>query len=118
MRNPATRQAPRAGFSTDNCSTESSLLPETAAPPQLPIQIAKFWKSRSRNEHVRVEISEYREHPLINIRVWQTGSDGVDRPTTKGIALAIAKLPELTKALLQAEAKAYSIGLLQGPSSC
>jgi hypothetical protein len=78
-----------------------------------PIEIAKFWKSaRDHREHVRTEISEYKGHRLINIRVWQTGSDGIDRPTQKGIALAIRKLPELAQAINKARAKALELGLL------
>ena len=77
-----------------------------------PFTIAKFWKSRNRNEHVRVDLSEYEGRTLINIRVWQTGSDGVDRPTVKGIAMAVSKLPELASALAKAEAKARELGLL------
>jgi hypothetical protein len=83
----------------------------------LPIEIAKFWKNRQRRESVHVVLSEYEGHPLVDARVWCTGSDGIDRPTKKGLAVGVAKLPELTRALLQAEAKAYAIGLIAG-SSC
>jgi Transcriptional Coactivator p15 (PC4) len=79
-----------------------------------PIEIAKFWKSRNRAEHVRVELSEYKGHSLINVRIWQTGTDGIDRPTTKGIALSVRKLPELASALAKAETTAIELGLLQG----
>ena len=79
-----------------------------------PIEIAKFWKSRNHTEHVRVELSEYEGHPLINVRVWKTGSDGVDRPTVKGIAMAIRKLPALASALAKAETKARELGLIEG----
>jgi hypothetical protein len=44
--------------------------------------------------------------------VYSTGTDGIDRPTTKGIAMAIDKLPTLAKALLKAEAKAEELGLI------
>jgi Transcriptional Coactivator p15 (PC4) len=81
-----------------------------------PIQIAKFWKSRNHSEHVRVELSEYEGHPLINVRIWQTGSDGIDRPTTKGIAMAVRKLPELASALARAETKARELGLIDDES--
>ena len=78
-----------------------------------PIEIAKFWKSpRNRTEHVRVDLSEYKGHPLFNIRVWQTGSDGVDRPTPKGIAPTVGKLPDLHAALAKALAKARELNLL------
>jgi Transcriptional Coactivator p15 (PC4) len=75
--------------------------------------IAKFWKSaRDRRAHVRVELSEYEGHPLINVRVWETGSDGIDRPTKKGIALTVGKLPELHAAIGAALAKARELRLI------
>jgi hypothetical protein len=77
-----------------------------------PITIAKFWKNRRRNESVHVSLSEYEQHVLINIRVWCTGTDGIDRPTPKGVAMAIRKLPELARTLVRAEAKARELGLL------
>jgi hypothetical protein len=83
--------------------------------PTLPetVPIAKFFKSvRDRTKHIRVELSEHKGHLLVNVRVWQTGSDGVDRPTVQGIALAVRKLPTLTTALLKAEDKARELGLL------
>jgi len=78
-----------------------------------PVPIAKFWKSpRDRAKHIRVELSEYQGHSLVNVRVWQTGSDGVDRPTVQGIALAVRKLPELARALARAETTAREMGLI------
>jgi len=77
-----------------------------------PVEIAKFWKSRNHTEHVRVELSEYKDRPLINIRIWQTGSDGIDRPSVKGIAMAVRKLPELHAAMAKALERAKSLGLL------
>lgn len=78
-----------------------------------PVEIAKFWKSpRNRSAHVRVNIGEHKGHVLINIRVWETGTDGIDRPSQKGIALTIGKLPELHAALSKAQAKATELGLL------
>jgi hypothetical protein len=83
-------------------------------PAPLAVPIAKFFKSaRDRTKHIRVELSEHMGHPLVNVRVWQTGSDGVDRPSVQGVALAIRKLPELARALAKAEAKARELGLLE-----
>lgn len=81
-----------------------------------PIEIAKFWKSRNHAEHVRVDLSEYKGHSLINVRIWQTGTDGIDRPTTKGIAMSVRKLPELASALAKAETTAIELGLLKADS--
>ncbi|SHH16758.1 transcriptional coactivator p15/PC4 family protein [Bradyrhizobium erythrophlei] len=77
-----------------------------------PIEIAKFWKSRNHAEYVRVELSEYKGHQLINVRIWQTGTDGIDRPSTRGIAMSVRKLPELASALAKAETMAIELGLI------
>jgi hypothetical protein len=86
----------------------------SARPPTLPepVEIAKFWKNRRRSESVHVSLSEYEGHCLINVRVYLTGIDGIDRPTPKGVAMGIRKLPELAQALVKAEAQARSLGLL------
>jgi len=78
-----------------------------------PVEIAKFWKNRRRSESLHVTLSEYEGHALINVRVYATGTDGIDRPTTKGVAMGIGKLPELARALAKAEAKARELGLLE-----
>src|SRR3954451_127859 len=77
-----------------------------------PVTVAKFWKNRRRNESVRVSLSEYEGHPLINVRIYTTGADGIDRPTTKGVAMGIAKLPELAAGLAKALERAKALGLL------
>ena len=59
-----------------------------------------------------LSFSEYEGHCLINVRVYCTGTDGIDRPTPKGVAMAVRKLPELARALVKAEAKARELGLL------
>ncbi|MCA1546315.1 transcriptional coactivator p15/PC4 family protein [Bradyrhizobium sp. BRP19] len=77
-----------------------------------PVEIAKFWKNRRRSESVRVSLSEYEGHPLINVRIYLTGTDGIDRPTPKGVAMGVHKLPELASALAKAVDKARELGLL------
>jgi hypothetical protein len=82
-----------------------------------PVEIAKFWKNRRRSESVHVSLSEYEGHCLINVRVYLTGTDGIDRPTPKGVAMGIRKLPELAEALVKAEAQARLLGLLDGEAA-
>ena len=81
-----------------------------------PVIISRFFKTRWRNEHVRISLSLYEENFLIDIRVFRTSADGVDRATVKGLALSVRKLPELARALAKAEAKAIELGLLDGES--
>lgn len=77
-----------------------------------PVEIAKFWKNRGRNESVHVTLSEYEGHTLINVRVYSTGTDGIDRPTPKGIAMSIRKLAELADGINKALTKARELRLL------
>jgi hypothetical protein len=77
-----------------------------------PVLVAKFWKTRHRNESVHIALTEYEGNCLIDIRIYRTGADGIDRPTTKGLAMAIRKLPELAAAVTMALAKARVLGLV------
>jgi hypothetical protein len=83
--------------------------------PTLPeaVIISRFWKNRRRNESVRVSLSEYEGHSIIDVRIFATGKDGIDRPTPRGVAMGIRRLPELSRALVKAEAKARELGLIQ-----
>lgn len=76
--------------------------------------IAKLWKDRRRTKSLHVDLSTFENHPFINIRIWETGTDGIDRPTKNGVALGVAKLPELARAIVKAEATARSMGLIAG----
>jgi hypothetical protein len=87
------------------------------APIAEPIDVAKISKNRMRNETLRVTLSQFEGRSLINVRLWQTGADGIDRPTVKGVALGIRKLPELAKALAKAETKARELGLIDDAAS-
>jgi hypothetical protein len=77
-----------------------------------PVEIAKLWKNRRQVESLHVSLSEYEGHALINVRIYATGTDGIDRPTTKGVAMSIRKLPALARALAIAESTARELGLL------
>jgi hypothetical protein len=65
-------------------------------------------------EEIRVELSEFNGHNLINIRVWaDPRNGGAERiPTKAGIACRVALLPEIIEALQRAEAAARKAGLL------
>jgi hypothetical protein len=82
-----------------------------------PVVISKFWKNRRRNESVRVSLSEYEGHSIIDVRVFATGTDGIDRPTPRGVAMGVRRLPELSRALVRAEAKARELGLIAAESA-
>jgi hypothetical protein len=67
-------------------------------------------------EEVRVALSEFNGHDLVNIRVWAEPRDGgPDKiPTKAGLALRVEKLPELIEALEEAERQAREAGLISG----
>jgi transcriptional coactivator p15 (PC4) len=78
-----------------------------------PVVISKFWKNRRRNESVRVSLSEYQGHSIIDVRVFAIGTDGIDRPTPKGVAMGVGRLPELAQALVKAVERARELGLIE-----
>ena len=77
-----------------------------------PIEIAKFFKTRWRNESVHVSLREYEGNCLIDIRVFRTGTNGIDYATTKGLTMSIRKLEELQKAITKALKEARALNLL------
>jgi hypothetical protein len=88
-----------------------------SAPLAEPITVAKWWKNRRRNESVHVTLSEYEGRAIVSVRVYSTGTDGIDRPSPKGISMAVDKLPTLAQALVKAEAKARELGLIGAPTT-
>jgi hypothetical protein len=65
-------------------------------------------------EEIRVGLSEFNGHDLLNIRVWaEPRNGGAGRiPTKAGIACNVRLLPELIEALQQAAMAARKAGLL------
>jgi hypothetical protein len=78
-----------------------------------PVEIAKFWRNR-RGEAVIVCLREYEGRPLIDCRVHFTNKEGKLQPTSKGLSLVLARLPDLAKAINQALTRAQELGLLEG----
>jgi hypothetical protein len=76
-----------------------------------PIVVAEFWCNR-RGEAVRVQLKEFNGHPLVDVRKFFTDDDGCLVPTKKGLAIAIARLPDLARAIAKAVHKARELGLL------
>ena len=71
-----------------------------------PLVISQLWKGLQRNECIRLTISRYKGKPIGDLRVFFTTKTGHMQATKKGIVFAVAKLPDLRKALERAEAKA------------
>ena|SRR5580704_4137955 len=89
---------------------------KTAATPTLtePIIVAEFWANR-RGESIRVQLREFEGRALIDLRKHFTDKTGKLQATRKGLALVIARLPELAAAINEALAKAHALGLIAAP---
>ena len=77
-----------------------------------PAQLAVIRKNAL--EEIRVGLSEFNGHDLLNIRIWaEPRNGGAERiPTKAGICCNVRLLPDLIAALRQAEAAARKAGLL------
>jgi hypothetical protein len=64
-------------------------------------------------EEVRVALTSYAGHALVDVRTYADFGDAEERRATKkGVALKLSRLPALIDALVAAEAEARSRGLL------
>jgi hypothetical protein len=77
-----------------------------------PIEIFKEWKNRQRRAAIVISLSSYENHNLFSVREHFTGSDGIMRPTKKGISLTLRRLPKIIQGLTKALEKARELGLL------
>lgn len=70
--------------------------------PQIadPIIIDRWWKNRA-HDAVYVRLAPFKEHMLVDIRVWVTPADGITRPG-KGFSCTIKHLPRLVDSLSKA----------------
>lgn len=86
----------------------------TAKPPPLtkPVEIAKFWKNRQRRVAIVVLLRSYEGFNLIDLREHFVGADGCMKPTTKGSAMSVRRLPELAAGIMKALKRARELGLL------
>jgi predicted Zn-dependent peptidase len=67
---------------------------------------------KNAREVLRVELTTYNGHELVNLRVWY-GAGGDDmRPGKAGVALRVEKLPLLREAIDKAIAAAKAEGIL------
>jgi len=78
-----------------------------------PVIVSEFWANR-RGESVRIQLREFEGLALVDIRKHYTAADGTMQPTKKGLSIAIARLPDLAKAMNQAVIKAIELGLIKG----
>ncbi len=65
-------------------------------------------------EEVRVCLTEFKGHQLIDLRVYYISADGEPRPTKKGLSLSVGLYPELKEAFAKLEQTLKDRGLLEG----
>jgi Transcriptional Coactivator p15 (PC4) len=68
---------------------------------------------KNSREVLRVELTEFKGHQLVSLRIWYRPEDDQDlRPGNKGFAMRVEKLPELAAAIDRAIEMARAEGLL------
>jgi hypothetical protein len=85
----------------------------TARRPTLdePVEVAKFFKNR-RKDVIVVSLSTFEGKNLVDVRQHFHNEKGQMRPTGKGVAMVVLRLPELAAAVNKALAKATELGLI------
>ncbi len=78
-----------------------------------PIEIAKFFKNR-RKDVIVVSLSTFEGKNIIDVRQHFHNEQGQMRPTGKGVAMVVLRLPDLAKAINKALEKALELGLIDG----
>ena len=75
-----------------------------------PLTVGEWWRNRS-GQSIRVVLRDYNGHPLLDVRNWWTGDDGVLHPG-KGFACRVKHLPQLAATIAKALTKARELGLI------
>jgi Transcriptional Coactivator p15 (PC4) len=76
-----------------------------------PVEVAKFFKNR-RKDVIVVSLSTFEGRNIVDVRQHFHNEKGRMRPTGKGVAMVVLRLPELHAAITKALAKARELGLL------
>ena len=87
---------------------------DAAAPPEVhPVADSTRWVvydfPKNQREHVRVSLTEYGGHELVEVRVFYRDDAGVLQPSKKGVAINRSLLPELEAGIRAAAAAVRSL---------
>ena len=69
---------------------------------------------KNKSEIIRVELTEFSGYDLVGMRVYVNREGEDPAPTRKGITCNVLLIPELKKAIADAEQAAIKAGLLEG----
>jgi hypothetical protein len=78
-----------------------------------PVEVAKFFKNR-RKDVIVVSLSTFEGRNIVDVRQHFHNDKGQMRPTSKGVAMVVLRLPELAAAINKALTEARARGLLDG----
>jgi pantoate kinase len=81
-----------------------------------PVEVAKFFKNR-RKEVIVVSLSTFEGRNIVDVRQHFHNEKGQMRPTGKGVAMVVLRLPELHQVITKALTKARELGLLDDEGS-
>lgn len=68
---------------------------------------------KNTRERIEVSLTEWRGLSLFSARVYAATGNGEWVPTTKGLTIRVEQLPDLTRAVAEAERTARALGLIQ-----
>jgi hypothetical protein len=76
-----------------------------------PVIVSRFFKNR-KHDIIVVSLSSFEGRNIVNVRQHFTDKTGIDRPTAKGVAMVVQRLPDLAKAVNAALTKARELALI------
>jgi len=84
-------------------------------PHDLPFTAGEW--ARNSREDVRVRIEQFKDHVIVDCRIWWRDEVGELRPGRGGLTLAVRHLPALAEALSAALTHATANGFLSEPDA-
>jgi hypothetical protein len=76
-----------------------------------PIIVNRFFRNR-KHDVVTTRIGQFKNIPMIDIRVWRGNASGCMVPTKLGISMKLSRLRDLKRAIDKAVDQAERLGLL------
>ena len=71
-------------------------------------------KSSDSNVEKRISLGEYKNRPMLSLRIWERASESAPmRPTTKGVSFTAREIPALRAAIEEAEGELARRGRLE-----
>jgi hypothetical protein len=95
----------------DICSDPTFATHTDTDPLKEEVVVGQFFKNR-RKEHVRLTLRRFEGRAIADLRQFFVTADGFSQPTTKGIAIVVARLPDLAAIVNRAVKRAVDLGLL------